>query len=84
LLLVQGGRLVEARDLAPDEPVPAVTPAKPLAERQVTFDRNQYDRLRIVTSELKRVLRDGGSATVRIGPKRWLGGSTLDAVLLWV
>jgi predicted GIY-YIG superfamily endonuclease len=84
LLLIQGGRLIEARDLAPDERVPALAPAKPLTERQATFDRNQYDRLRIVTSELKRVLRDGGSVSIRVGRERWLGGSKLDAVLLWV
>jgi DNA polymerase-3 subunit epsilon len=84
LLVVRGGQLVEARHLPPDEPVPNVAATRPLRERQSTFDRNQYDRLRTLTSELKRVLRDGGYAAVRVGRGRWLRESTLDALLLWV
>lgn len=84
LLLVRGGQLVEARDLVPDEAVPSMAASRPLRERQATFDRHQYDRLRTLTSELKRVLRDGGTAAVRVGRTRWLRGSRLDALLLWV
>ncbi|HMI88090.1 MAG TPA: GIY-YIG nuclease family protein [Polyangiaceae bacterium] len=84
LLLIQGGQLVEARDVAPDEPVPRMAAARPLCERQATFDRHQYDRLRIVTSELKRVVRDGGSGAVRVGRELWLRESKLDALLLWI
>jgi hypothetical protein len=84
LLVVRGGQLVEARNLPPDESVPSVAATRPLRERQSTFDRNQYDRLRTLTSELKRVLRDGGYAAVRVGRGRWLRESTLDALLLWV
>jgi hypothetical protein len=83
LLLVRGGKLVEACDIL-DEPVPRIAATRPLRERQGTFDRNQYDRLRTLTSELKRVLRDGGTAAVRVGESRWLRGSKLDALLLWV
>jgi DNA polymerase-3 subunit epsilon len=84
LLLIGAGQLVEARDLEPGEPIPSTLGITPLRLRQVTFDRSQYDRLRIVTSELKRVLRDGGTAAVRVGRERWLRGSKLDALLLWV
>jgi DNA polymerase III epsilon subunit-like protein/predicted GIY-YIG superfamily endonuclease len=84
LLLLSGGQLVDARDLPPDETVPNFAATRPLRERQGTFDRNQYDRLRIVTSELKRVLRDGGTAAVRVGRGRWLRGSKLESLLLWV
>ena len=84
LLLIGGGRLVEARDIEPGEIIPSFAATTPLRERQGTFDRNQYDRLRIVTSELKRVLRDGGTAAVRVGRERWLRGSRLEALLLWV
>jgi DNA polymerase III epsilon subunit-like protein/predicted GIY-YIG superfamily endonuclease len=83
LLLVRGGKLVEACDIL-DEPVPRIAATRPLRERQGTFDRNQYDRLRTLTSELKRVLRDGGTVAVRVGESRWLRGSKLDALLLWV
>jgi DNA polymerase-3 subunit epsilon len=84
LLVINGGRLVEARDLTPGETVPCIAPTRPLGERQGTFDRSQYDRLRIVTSELKRVVRDGGTAAVRVGREQWIRGSKLDALLLWV
>jgi hypothetical protein len=84
LLLIRDGKLVDARDIAPDEAIPSVAATKTLRERQGTFDRSQYDRLRIVTSELKRVARDGGTVSVRVGGERWIRGSKLDALLLWV
>jgi hypothetical protein len=84
LLLVRGGQIIEARDLPSGDSIPRVAPAKPLCDRQGTFDRNQYDRLRTLTSELKRVTRDGGTASVRVGRGRWVRGSELDALLLWV
>jgi len=84
LLLVRGGQFIEARDLPSGDSVPRVAPTKPLRERQGTFDRNQYDRLRTLTSELKRVTRDGGTASVRVGRGRWVRASELDALLLWV
>jgi DNA polymerase III subunit epsilon len=84
LLLIQAGKIVEAHDLIADETVPIMRATRRLCERQGTFDRNQYDRLRTLTSELKRVLRDGGTAAVRVGRARWLRGTTLDALMLWV
>jgi hypothetical protein len=84
LLLVRGGRLVESRDLSVGEQVPGDGSTRPMAERQAAFDRHPYDRLRTLTTELKRVLRDGGSAAVRVGRGRWLRGGRLDALLRWV
>jgi DNA polymerase III subunit epsilon len=84
LLLVRGGRLEDARDIATDEQVANVPAKRMLRDRQGTFDRNQYDRLRTLTSEVKRVLRDGGTVAIRVGRGRWLRGSKLDALLLWV
>jgi DNA polymerase-3 subunit epsilon len=84
LLLVREGRLVEARDLAPGEPVPAADSLRPMRARQAAFDRSLYDRLRTLTTELKRVLRDGGWAEVRVGRCRRLSAPELDAVLRWV
>ena len=57
-LRIQAGQ-ISAAD--PDEPlaVPAV-PSDP------GFDRACYDRLRILTTELKRIARDGGDVVVRV------------------
>jgi hypothetical protein len=84
LLCVRGGQLAEARDVAAEEPTVRLVPTTSLAQRKGTFDRSQYDRLRTLTSELKRVLRDGGTAAVGVGPARWLTGEQLDGLLLWV
>jgi hypothetical protein len=84
LLVVCGGRIVEARDLLPGEPVPSGGSCSPLRERKGGFDRGRYDRLRTLTTELKRVLRDDGTAAIRVGRDRWLRGGKLDALLLWV
>jgi hypothetical protein len=55
-----------------------------MSERRASIDRHDYDRLRTLTSELKRVLRDKGTAEVRVGRRRWIRGPRLDALLLWV
>jgi hypothetical protein len=67
LLRVAAGQVVEACDLGPDERVPAPGGSRPLRERQAAFDRSAYDRLRTLTSELKRILRDGGQVVVGLG-----------------
>jgi hypothetical protein len=84
LLWVRGGQLAEARDAVAGEPMARLVSTKPLTQRKGTFDRSQYDRLRTLTSELKRVLRDGGTVAIGVGPARWLTGQKLDALLLWV
>jgi DNA polymerase III epsilon subunit-like protein len=83
-LWVRGGRIIDARDISSDDAVPGPAAYRPLRERQAAFDRNQYDRLRTLTSELKRVLRDDGMAAVRVGRGRWLRKSALATLLQWV
>jgi DNA polymerase-3 subunit epsilon len=83
LLLVTSGKLNEPRDLLQGDDTPDAE-YHPLAERALEFDRTEYDRLRTLTSELKRILRDGGTARVRVGRRRWLGDRALSALLSWV
>jgi DNA polymerase-3 subunit epsilon len=82
LLSIRAGSCVDARD-APTERELEGLPFRPLAERQAAFDRGRYDRLRTLTSELKRVLRDGGSARLQLG-RRWLEADALRAGLRWI
>jgi DNA polymerase III epsilon subunit-like protein len=83
-LTLRGGHCLDARDIAPDEPVGPPPPVRPLHERQASLDRTHYDRLRTLTTELKRIQRDGGCARVRVARDRWLEDATLRRVLQWV
>jgi DNA polymerase-3 subunit epsilon len=85
LLIVHRGELVDAIDTVDAADV-TVTPRPhvPLAERRRAFDRARYDRLRLLTTELKRILRDGGDVTVQFSATRRLSGSALASVLRWV
>jgi hypothetical protein len=80
LALVQA-EMVESGTLADDTTPPA--PAR-RSDRITTlggFDAARYDSLRILTTELKRILRDGGSVAVRLSLTRTLTGARLVAVL---
>ena len=81
-LVIGAGRLSSACDAT--EPPPGPTATRPLAQRQASFDRSHYDRLRTLTTELKRIARDGGTVAVRVGRSRWLRGPALEAILRWV
>jgi DNA polymerase-3 subunit epsilon len=83
LLRVRGGAIVEARDLLPEHGAGArldalIPPPGPAASG---FDRCRYDRLRILTTELKRIVRDGGHVAVFCGPGRRLPPRLLAGVL---
>jgi DNA polymerase-3 subunit epsilon len=79
LLEVRGGEIVAARDVAAEHaPSERLRPA--LLARRTSFDRAKYERLRVLTTELKRIVRDGGSVSLRWGParrlpERWLPGA---------
>lgn len=83
-LTLQGGHCLAARDMAPTEPIALPQRVRPLPERQAALDRTHYDRLRTLTTELKRVQRDGGSVCVRVARDHWLGDAALRRVLRWV
>ncbi|HKO46995.1 MAG TPA: GIY-YIG nuclease family protein [Polyangiaceae bacterium] len=81
LLRIRDGALAESVELAPDS-LPSQVAARAAESRSLDklhFDRAKYDRLRVLTSELKRIARDGGEVAVHFGPrssipKRWLAG----------
>ena len=76
LLVVCDGDVVEARDADLEE---RVTPPNRSAEP--AFNRAKYDRLRILTTELKRLLRDGGVVAVHVRRGRRLSGQVLEGIL---
>jgi hypothetical protein len=50
-------------------------------ELQQSFDAARYDSLRILTTELKRILKSGGDVEVRLSRSRRLAGERLSAIL---
>ncbi len=79
LLTVRDGAITENREVSLDH-VPESRLRPPLSSRRAPFDRAKYERLRVLTTELKRVLRDGGTVSLHWGPRRslpslWLPGA---------
>jgi DNA polymerase III subunit epsilon len=83
-LTLRAGHVLDASDVAAAAPAPAVLDRRPLHERQASLDRTHYDRLRTLTTELKRIQRDGGAVAVRVGRARWLTSGVLARILPWV
>jgi hypothetical protein len=85
LLVIQGGAVVARADLEPDTPVP-VPPgrARALGERRAVFDVATFDRLRVLTTELRGLAAGSGSVELRLGPHARMSRRRLQAVLRWV
>lgn len=52
--------------------------------KQQNFDVFTYDRLRILTTEIRRILEEDRTATLRFGPKLILKSEQLREILKWV
>lgn len=50
-------------------------------DRQAKFDILSYDRLRVLTTELKRIVRDGGEVRIRFGDRAILTEKAVEAAL---
>jgi len=85
LLVFQGGALVARADVERGTPLP-VPPghARPAAERRAAFDLASFDRLRVLTSELRVLAAGAASVELRLGPHVRLARPRLQAVLRWL
>ena len=85
LLVVHGGAVAARADLEPETAVP-VPPghARTVAERRAAFDVAAFDRLRVLTTELRGLAVGAGSVELRLGPHARLSRRRLQAVLRWV
>ncbi|MEE8378598.1 MAG: hypothetical protein V3R45_09495 [Candidatus Aminicenantaceae bacterium] len=52
--------------------------------KQHNFDVFTYDRLRILSTEIRRILDEKRTVTLRFGPKLWLKSEQLREILKWV
>lgn len=85
LLEIQGGTVTARMDLEPGAPVPVPSGhARTLADRRASFDVATFDRLRVLTTELRGLAAGGATVEVRLGPHARLSRHRLRTVLRWV
>ncbi|MCG6895150.1 MAG: GIY-YIG nuclease family protein [Desulfobacteraceae bacterium] len=71
---------------AGDAGTPPVPPGwqKGCRSRQQSFDVAAYDRMRVLTTELRRLLAEHRAVTVRCGPNHLMEAGVLAGVLRWL
>jgi len=85
LLVIASGAVVARSELPAGAPLPwppghARTPG----ERRASFDVATFDRLRVLTTELRTVAAQSESVELRLGRRARLSRARLQAVLRWV
>jgi DNA polymerase-3 subunit epsilon len=85
LLVLGSGAVVARAELGPDTPVP-VPPGhgRSPAERRAVLDVAAFDRLRVLTTELRTVAAVTADVELRLGEHARLSRARLQAVLRWV
>ena len=84
LVFAAGGGSCSARLPVREKPPLPPGYANRLPERQKHFDITTYERLRVVTTELRRLIADGRSIAIRIKPHAVLTHRQLARLLPWV
>ena len=83
LLAIEGGEIVGAGPATAPPPLPPGR-RRPIAEKRQAFTLHRYDRLSVLTSELKRMTAAGADPTLRLGDAAPLARARLAAALSWV
>ena len=84
LLVVQGGQIAPGEELDPDAPVPAPPGYRQsLLQRMGRFDPVVHDRLRVLTTELRRLVSRGARLDLRLGRRQALDRRALARRLWW-
>lgn len=85
LLVLTGADLVEQRGIGDGELIPpSLGSRRAWRERQLAFDAVRYDRMRVLSTELKRVHAETGDVAVRVDERHVLRGEWLARLLRWV
>jgi DNA polymerase-3 subunit epsilon len=85
MVVFENGRVNHRGELSMDEePMTPAGFAKPFHERQKDMDLNTYDRLRVVTTEVRRIISEGRDIELRLKPEVTLKRQQLTKVLRWV
>ena len=85
LIVIDGGEVVSSSTVHADTtpPVPPGAP-RPVPARRDAFTLSSFDRLRVLTTELKRLVAAGAPVAVRLGAASPLDGARLARVLWWM
>lgn len=85
LIVIENGEVVAKADVHPDG-IPPTPPgyARPVAARREGFTLERFDRLRVLTTELKRLVVARAPVALRLGTAPPLAGIRLASVLQWV
>jgi DNA polymerase-3 subunit epsilon len=85
LLVIEDGEIARRESIEPgsEPPVPAGH-ARSRAERHASFTVARFDRLRVLTTELKRLVSKNHPVALRLGPRARLSGARLARVLAWL
>jgi DNA polymerase III subunit epsilon len=69
-----------------DANAPPIPPGyrRPVAARREAFTFSSFDRLRVLTTELKRLIAAGAPVALRLGARPALDQSRLASALWWV
>jgi DNA polymerase III epsilon subunit-like protein len=85
LMVIENGEVVSSAAVDANTP-PPIPPGcgRPVAARREAFTLASFDRLRVLTTELKRVIAAGGRVALRLGAGPALDESRLASALWWV
>ncbi|HET7696564.1 MAG TPA: hypothetical protein VFK57_12700 [Vicinamibacterales bacterium] len=85
LLVIENGEVV-SRETVDPHTAPPIPPGcrRPVAARREAFTLASFDRLRVLTTELKRVVSAGAPVALRLGAGPALDESRLASALWWV
>jgi DNA polymerase-3 subunit epsilon len=85
VLRFENGTVAHREELPGQAPIPlSAGYAKRIADRQKIFDLTIYERLRVVTTELRRLVTAGREVEIRLRPNATLSRRQLARVLPWV
>ncbi|PWT86335.1 MAG: hypothetical protein C5B57_01295 [Blastocatellia bacterium] len=85
LIIVESGEITLRRGIESNA-IPPIPPGyrRPIAERREAFTLPRVDRLRVLTTEIKRLVSIGAPVAVRFGDAPILAGTGLAAALSWL
>ena len=85
LIVIENSEVVSTGAVGADT-TPPIPPGyrRPVAARHEAFTIASFDRLRVLTTELKRLIASGGPVALRLGVGPALDQSRLASALWWV